>query len=105
MKIKIKLELHKHDHFLLLDCLDCYEYIGESTEKEIELVQYIEKFCELKNYSLLKNPDRVFDDGTEFQLRGWVDGYNFAKHHKIDTNKLTIEGSWYIISYNEPFEI
>ena len=103
MKVKINLKLHKYDQFLLLDFQDCYNYISENTEKEVELAHYIEKFCESKNYPLLKNPDMAFDDGTEYHLNGWVDGYNFAKHHKIDTNKLTIEGSWYIIIYEEPF--
>ena len=105
MKTKIKLELHKFDQFLLLDFQDCYKYISKNTEKEVELVHYIAKFCQSKNYPILKTPDMAFDAVTEFQLKSWVDGYNFAKHHKINTNKLTIEGSWYIIEYNEPFEI
>lgn len=103
MKIQIKLTLHRYDQFLLLDSQDCYQYIGENTEKEVELAHYIEMFCESKNYSLLKNPEMAFDDGKEFQLNGWVDGYNYAKHHKIDEKNHTIEGSWYKISYEEPF--
>ena len=80
MKKKILLELHKESGTtnLLLDSQDVFEFIGESTNEEMRLFYYIDKWCEWLNYYFTHT---VTCNGNieEIQLRSWLDGYNYAK--------------------------
>ena len=80
MKKKILLELHKESgtNNLLLDSQDVFEFIGESTNEEMRLFYYIDKWCEWLNYYFTHT---VTCNGNieEIQLRSWLDGYNYAK--------------------------
>ena len=107
--MKIELELHKCGNALLLESQDVYEYIGESTESEIMLAYYIDKWCQYLNYHIsgLHNKEMAFGD-TEYEgLCQWITGYNYAK--KIDVSHensaVHIKHGKYKITLNKPFEI
>lgn len=107
--LKIKLELHFDNEAkaCLLEAQDVYKYIGENTEKEVRLAYYIDMLCKYQNYFVFKNPNMANDDGEEWFLRGWINGYDYANKHLIkeNENNIQIKGKGYLIEYSEPFKI
>lgn len=104
---KIVLELHKDGDWLVLNSQDIYDYIGESTEQEIELAFYIDKWCEYLNYYAYSNRDMKFGDPFISRLEGWLSGYNQAKKIKTEETKefVKIKMRGYNILLHKPFEI
>ena len=106
--MKITLELHKEKgtNNLLLEHQDVYNFIGENTEKELDLAHYLEKWCDWLNYPLM-HTSPVHGDVEEAKLRSWIDGYNYAKHIKEqefgDRYELDVRG--YNIILYKPFVI
>ena len=107
MAKNITLELHKDGNWLVLDSQDIYDYIGESTEQEIELAFYIDKWCEYLNYYAYSNKEMKFGDPFISRLEGWLAGYNQAKKIKIEETKefVKIKMRGYDILLWRPFEI
>lgn len=105
---KIILELHKEENLnsCTLESQDIYKYVGENEEQEIELALYIDKWCQYLNYHILNNKEMAFGDTDLSTLKGWLDGYNFAK--KIDVqnfkDRVEIKMRGYFIVLNKPFE-
>lgn len=108
MKVEITLGLHKEKgtNNLLVDFQDVFDFVGESTRKEVELGYYLEKWCMWLNYYFVNTPT-ANGNIDEAQLRGWIDGYNYAKH--IDEQEfhdryvLSMRG--YLITLYKPFSI
>lgn len=106
MAIKITLDLHKDGNALVLNPQDIYNYIGESTPKEIELAYYIDKYCEYLNYYIYNNKEMAFGDPFIARLEGWLAGYEYAKKIEVTKNKDVVEIKMrgYRIILNKPFE-
>ena len=105
--MKIELELHKDGDLLLLESQDVYKYIGEETEADIMLAQYIDKWCEYLNYPLLHNDDMKFGDTKLSRLEGWITGYNFARKIDVKTENgvVAFRHGKHKITLNKPFKI
>ena len=105
--MKIELELHKDGNLLLLNSQDIYKYIGESSEADIMLAYYIDKWCEYLNYPLLHNDDMKFGDIDLERLESWITGYNYAK--KIDVTRkdgvVSFRYGKHSIALSIPFKI
>jgi hypothetical protein len=106
--MKIELELHRYGNALLLESQDIYNYIGESTDSEIRLAHYIDKWCQYLNYYIsgLHNTEMAFGD-TEYEgLRQWIAGYNYAKQIDVSYEKgaVHIKHGKYKITLSKPFE-
>lgn len=91
---------------LLLDSQDAFRFIGETKPQEMEIYYYIEKFCDYLNYPFTHsstcngNPDHSL-------LRGFIDGYNFAKHadeQEFD-DRVVVTMRNFVITFMKPFAI
>ena len=107
---KIKLELHKVDEkYLMLESQDVYKFVGESTNADMDLALYVDKWCEYLNWFIggMHNNDMKFADGEYYTLKGWLNGYNFAKKYDVTHKKgiVEIKGRNLLIELAIPFEI
>ena len=84
MGMTIELKLHKDCQFHLLDPMDVYNYIGECTDRELKLAQYVSIWCEYLNHPLFQNPEFAYADAEYARLGGWLTGFNAAMCIKID---------------------
>lgn len=106
MKKKIILELHETDNAFVLNIQDVYKYIGETSNDEIELAFYLNKWCEFLNYYVFHNKELAFGDEKYARLDGWIDGYNHAKSIHVDdyADRVEIEMKKYRIILSKPHE-
>ena len=86
----IELKLHKDGPFHMLDAMDVYNFIGENTDRELELANYISVWCNYLNHPLFHNPEFAFADADYAQLGGWITGYNFAKKINIEEDYFKV---------------
>ena len=108
MKIEITLNVRREEgtNNLLLNSQDVFDFIGETTNREMELFIYIDKWCEWLNY-YFTHTSTCNGNPEELQLRSWLKGYNYAK--KIDEQEfhdryvLSMRG--YLITIYKPFSI
>ena len=104
--MNIVLELHREANMLLLDSSDIYNFVGESTNADLELALYVDKWCEYLNYPFLHNGDMKFPDADYAKLEGWLDGYSFAKKIDVDESKAFVKFKFgkHNITLHQPFE-
>lgn len=102
----IELKLHKDGPFHMLDAMDVYNFIGECTDRELELANYISVWCTYLNHPLFHNPDFAFADADYAQLGGWITGYNFAKKINVEDDNETVRFKWgrHKIVLHRPYE-
>lgn len=108
MKKTILIDVHKEagTNALLLDSQDAFNFIGETELQEMEIYYYIEKWSEYLNYPFTHsstcngNPDLS-------SLRGFIDGYNFAKHAEEQefTDRFVVTMRNFVITFMKPFMI
>lgn len=105
--MKIELELHKEDDLLLLNSQDIYKYIDESTEEDIRLAYYIDKWCQCLNYPFINNDEMMFGDPFRSGIEGWIAGYNYAKKISVEHKNgvVIIHHKKHTITLNKPFRI
>ena len=108
MKIEIILNVHKENgtNALLLNSQDVFNFIGESTNAEMQLFYYLDKWCEWLNY-YFTHSSTCNGNIEETQLRSWLSGYNYAKH--IDEqefrDRYVLNMRGYLITIYKPFKI
>lgn len=108
MKKEIILNVHKEKgtNNLLLDAQDVFDFIGESTNAELQLFYYLEKWCDWLNY-YFTHSSTCNGNIEEIQLRAWISGYNYAKH--IDEqefhDRYVLNMRGYLITLYKPFAI
>lgn len=80
MKKKITLNLHSEPGTknMLLDSQEVFDFIGETTDEELQLFYYIDKWCEWLNY-YFTHSSTCNGNIEEVQMRSWLCGYNYAK--------------------------
>ena len=109
MKKRIHLELHREDNALLLEHQDIYDYVGETTEAEMELAHFVERYCAYLNWyvSGLHNTEMKFADSEYERLKGWLSGYCYGKKYETENypNRVEIKTPKYLIVLDRPFEI
>ena len=103
--MKIELELHRDGNLLVLDSKDIYKYIGEETKADLDFAYYIDQWCQYLNYSMY-NSETAFGSPQKSLLKGWIDGYNFAKkiEPKYEKGFIVFQHGKYSVTLNEPFE-
>ena len=108
MKVEITLNLHreKGTNNLLLDSQDVFDFIGESTNAEMQLFYYLDRWCEWLNYYFTHSAT-CNGNVEEAQLRSWLCGYNYAK--RIDeqefNDRYVLSMRGYLITIYKPFAI
>lgn len=108
MKVEITLNVHKEKgtNNLLLDSQDVFDFIGESTNAEMQLFYYLDRWCEWLNY-YFTHTSTCNGNPEELQMRAWLSGYNYAK--RIDEQEfndryvLSMRGC--VITIYKPFAI
>ena len=105
MRRSIELKLHHEEGtFLhLLESQDIYDFVDESSVEDVELAYYVEKWCEWLNYFFL-NDATVNGNLEEARLRGWINGYNYAKHvdeQEYDDRYILVMKK-YVITIHKP---
>lgn len=108
MKKTILIDVHKEtgSNALLLDSQDAFKFIGELELQEMEIYYYIEKWCEYLNYPFIKSS--TCNGNLDLSLlRGFIDGYNFAKHAEEQEfeDKFVVTMRNFVITFMKPFEI
>ena len=87
----IELKLHKDCQFHTLDANDVYDYIGEHSDKDLELAYYVSMWCEYLNHPLFQNPEYAYADAEYARMGGWLTGYNFAKKITVEEDNLYVK--------------
>lgn len=87
MKKKILLDVHKENgtNNLLLDSQDVFNFIGETTNKEMQLFHYLDKWCEWLNYNCLLS--RMHRNGFDFE-QAIIPRKNGSRHLIYDGAKM-----------------
>lgn len=107
-KTHISLHVHKEvgTSNLTLDDQDVYNHIGEYESDDLKVAEYVSKWCEMLNYPFM-NQSPAHGDPKLSQLRGWIDGFNFAN----DVTELELPDKYildmkkYHLEIEKPFSI
>lgn len=105
-KIELNVKLEKGTNNLLLDSQDAFDVLGEKTEEEMRLFQYIDKWCQWLNYYFTHSPT-CNGNIEETSLRAWIGGFNFAEgieEEEFD-NRYVLTMKGYTIILYKPFSI
>lgn len=100
----IHLHLRKINDALLLDSQDIYEFIDESSEKNVKFTLYLSKLCDYLNHSVTGNPDMRFGDIDYAYLGGWLSGYETAMGYEIVNTSETriVKTKEYSVTLDKP---
>lgn len=86
----IELKLHKDCQFHILDANDVYEFIGECTDRELMLAQYVDIWCTYLNHPLFQNPEFAYADAEYARLGGWITGFSVALRIDVQEDDTTV---------------
>ena len=103
----IHLHLRKIDDALLLDSQDIYEFIDESSEKNVKFTLYLSKLCDYLNHSVTGNSDMRFGDTDYAYLGGWLSGYETAMGYEIinTSETCTVKTKEYFVILDKPKKV